>query len=161
VGAERKTAKDHGSFVAKYKERLLEFGLGCWESSSFCRWCRVETEPTALQREASPPAGSCALKSCYSFRWLLKVFYSETTSARRGRVPSKTPTTKVGVARLAWRQGRINHGVRQQVDPLPWYDGLMFPRTCHLRGVGASSRRRWHNRMAGENPSGWNSIGSS
>ncbi len=38
---------------------------------------------------------------------------------------------------------------------------MLLPQACHHRDVGASSLRQRHNRMVGENPWGWNSIGSS
>jgi hypothetical protein len=85
VGAERKMAKDHVSPDAKaYGETLSDVALGCWESLSFYRRCRVEMEPTVLRQEVSPLAGSCALKICCLFRLLLKAVYSEMTSARQG-----------------------------------------------------------------------------
>lgn len=65
VGVERKMAKDHVSRDAKaYGNKLLEAALGCRESLSFCRQCRVVMEPIALRREASPLAGPCVLKTC-------------------------------------------------------------------------------------------------
>jgi hypothetical protein len=85
AGVERKMAKDHVSRDAKvYGDKLSDAALGCWESLSFYRRCRVEKEPIALRREVSPLAGSCVLKTCRSFRWLLRGAYSETTSAKRG-----------------------------------------------------------------------------
>jgi hypothetical protein len=106
VDAERKRAKDHGSFAEEsYRGELMVFALRFWEgweSSSSCRWCHVETELTVLRQEANPPAGSCVLtETCYSLRSLLKAFYLERTSARRGWVLSKTLTTRLGVGLLA------------------------------------------------------------
>ena len=76
VGVERKMAKDHISHDARaYGDKILEAELGCSESLSFCRRCRVEMEPIALPREVSPLAGPCVLKTCRSFRWLLKGAY--------------------------------------------------------------------------------------
>ena len=69
VGVERKMAKDRVSRDEKaYVDKLSEAALGCWESLSFYRRCRVEKEPTALRPEASPLAGSCVLGTCRSCR---------------------------------------------------------------------------------------------
>ena len=154
VGTERKRAKDHGSFAEKsHGGKLLEIALGyweCWENSSSCRWCRVETGLTVLRQEANPPAGSCALtKTCCSLHSPLKAFYLERTFARRGWVLSMTLTTKLGVGPSACVQGPMNHRILE-VGPRRWQDGLLLPRACHHRGVGASSLQRRHNRMVGE-----------
>jgi hypothetical protein len=106
VGVERKMAKVHVSRDAKaYVDKVSEVALGCWESLSFYRQCRVEKEPTVLRQEVSPLAGSCVLRICQSSHWLLRGAYSETTSARRGWVPSKMLMMKSEVALSAWAQG--------------------------------------------------------
>lgn len=120
VDAERKRVKDHGSSAeGSYRGELMEFALrfwGGWESSSSCRWCHVETELTVLRQEANPLAGSFVLtETCHSLRSLLKAFYLERTSARRGWVLSKTPTTRLGVGLLACVHGPMNHRILRGV----------------------------------------------
>lgn len=122
VDAERKREKGHGSFAEKsYRGKLLEFALRFWEyweSSSSCRLCGAETELTVLRQEASPLAGSCVLtETCYSLRSLLKAFYLERTSARRGWVLSKTLMTRLGVGLLACVHGPMNHRILRVVGP--------------------------------------------